>query len=38
MQALLEFTPRSAALDLDGARRSAALLAAWHDQRTRAAA
>jgi predicted glycosyltransferase len=35
---LLDFRPRPAALDLDGADHTALLLARWHDQRERAAA
>ena len=35
---LLEFQPRPAALDLDGADHTTQLLARWHDQRERAAA
>ncbi len=38
IDALLEFCPRPAALDLDGADHTAQLLASWHDQRARAAA
>ncbi len=33
IDALLEFRPRPAALDLDGADHTAQLLARWHDQR-----
>ena len=36
--ALLEFHPRPAALDLNGAEHTAQMLALWHDQRARAAA
>jgi predicted glycosyltransferase len=38
IDALLEFSPRPAALDLNGAQHTAQLFARWHDQRHKAAA
>ncbi len=38
IEALLAFTPRTAALDLRGAEHTATLLAGWHEQRQRVAA